>query len=209
MIINEPAGIFHCDAILFDLDGVLIDSTDAILRIWQQWADDHGVDIRDIERVAHGLRSVETIRRVAPQLDAELEAELFFQRELLDSEGVRAFDGALQLLTALPADARVIVTSGRMELVKIRMKKAGLPLPELLVTANDVKEGKPSPEPYLAGAARAGVPPQKCLVVEDAPAGIQAGKAAGMKVVAVTTTHDREALLQAGADLVLTGGCLG
>ncbi len=192
-----------CDAILFDLDGVLIDSTAAILRIWNSWAGRHGVDIREIERVAHGLRSVETIRLVAPHLDVKAEAELFFQQELTDSEGVTAFDGALPLLSSLPDGAWVVVTSGRHELVMIRMGKAGLPVPRLLVTADDVQEGKPSPEPYLAGATKAGVSPERCLVVEDAPAGIQSAKAAGMRVVAIASTHSRKVLLNAGADLVL------
>ena len=194
---------FHCDAMLFDLDGVLIDSTAVILRIWQDWADRHNVDIRDIERVAHGLRSVETIRLVAPHLDAEEEAEKFFQQELTDSEGVTAFDGALPLLNSLPDGAWAVVTSGRHELVKIRMGKAGLPVPRLLVTADDVKEGKPSPEPYLAGAKKAGVSPDRCLVIEDAPAGIQSAKDAGMRVAAIASTHGREILEKKGADLVL------
>jgi sugar-phosphatase len=193
----------HCDALLFDLDGVLIDSTETILRIWKEWADRHGVDIREIERVAHGLRSVETIRRVAPHLDAEKEAELFFQRELVDSEGIKAFDGAISLLSNLPKDAWAVVTSGRSELVMIRMAKTGLPVPSQLVTANDVKEGKPSPEPYLAGAKKVGIAPDRCLVIEDAPAGIQAGKAAGMRVAAIASTHSRDVLLKTGADLVL------
>jgi sugar-phosphatase len=195
--------LIPCDALLFDLDGVLIDSTSAILRIWKDWADTHGVDIREIERVAHGLRSVETIRRVAPHLDAEKEAELFMQRELLDSNGVVAFDGAGALLNSLPEGAWAVVTSAREELVKIRMPLAGLPIPRLMVTANDVKEGKPSPEPYLAGARKVGVPPERCLVVEDAPAGIQAAKAAGMRAVAIASTHTRGALEKTGADLVL------
>jgi sugar-phosphatase len=193
----------HCDALLFDLDGVLIDSTAAILRIWRDWADRHGVDIREIERVAHGLRSVETIRRVAPHLDAEKEADLFMQRELLDSDGVVAFDGAAELLASLPEGAWAVVTSAREELVRIRVPQAGLSVPRLIVTAGDVTEGKPSPEPYLAGARKVGVPAVRCLVVEDAPAGIQAAKAAGMRVVAVASTHTRKVLEATGADLVL------
>jgi sugar-phosphatase len=195
--------LIHCDALLFDLDGVLIDSTAAILRIWKDWADRHGVDIREIERVAHGLRSVETIRLVAPHLDAEKEAELFMQRELLDSDGVVAFEGAGTLLNSLPEGAWAVVTSAREELVKIRMPLTGLPVPCLLVTASDVSEGKPSPEPYRTGAKKVGVPPERCLVVEDAPAGIQAAKAAGMRAVAITSTHTRDVLEKTGADLVL------
>ncbi|BCY16396.1 haloacid dehalogenase [Leptolinea sp. HRD-7] len=192
-----------CDALLFDLDGVLIDSTAAILRIWQEWADSHGVDMQEIERVAHGLRSEETIRLVAPHLDAKVEAELFMQRELLDSVGVVAFEGALPLVSTLPEGAWAVVTSAREELVKIRMPIAGLPVPRMLVTADDVKEGKPSPEPYLAGAKKVGVAPERCLVVEDAPAGIQAAKAAGMRVVAVASTHSHDVLEMNGADMVL------
>jgi mannitol-1-/sugar-/sorbitol-6-phosphatase len=200
---TDTVNQFHCDALLFDLDGVLIDSTETILRIWKDWADRHGVDIHEIERVAHGLRSVETILRVAPHLDAEKEAELFFQRELVDSDGIKAFDGARPLLSSLPEEAWAVVTSGRSELVKIRMAKAGLPVPHHLVTANDVKEGKPSPEPYLAGAKKVGVDPDRCLVIEDAPAGILSAKAAGMHVISIASTHTRDALLHTGADLVL------
>jgi mannitol-1-/sugar-/sorbitol-6-phosphatase len=194
---------FLCDALLFDLDGVLIDSTAAILRIWQEWADRHGVDIREIERVAHGLRSIETIRWVAPHLNAEEEAERFMQRELQNSDGVTAFEGVKELLSSLPADAWAVVTSGREELVKMRMAKAGLAIPRLLVTANDVKEGKPSPEPYLAGAKKVGVAPERCMVIEDAPAGIQSAKAAGMRVAAIASTHSRDVLENTGADLVI------
>ncbi|HEX7556590.1 MAG TPA: HAD family hydrolase [Leptolinea sp.] len=201
--INDNPNQFECDAILFDLDGVLINSTGNIIGHWQVWADKNGIDINKISKVAHGLRTIETMRLVAPHLNVEKEAKLFFENELLDTTGIVAIDGARHILTSLPEAAWAIVTSGDLELFKVRMAKAGLPVPRFLVTANDVKHGKPSPEPYLTGAKRIGVPPERCIVIEDAPAGIEAGKKAGMRVIAIASTHHRDELLGNGADIVL------
>lgn len=191
---------FTCNAVLFDLDGVLIDSTPNILRHWKTWADEHGMDIREIERVAHGLRTVETMRLVAPHLDAEQEARLFAEHELKDLTGITAVEGARELITSFNGMKWAVVTSGCRKLVHLRMGQAGLPVPEYLVTADDVISGKPSPEPYLKGAQLLGVKPQNCLVVEDAPAGIEAGTKAGMRVVAVASTHTRAMLAETQAD---------
>jgi sugar-phosphatase len=194
---------FECDAILFDLDGVLIDSNSCIVRLWQNWADDHALDIEKIMQNAHGIRTIETIKIVAPHLDAVQEAALFEAREAQDTEGVFAIDGAAQILAALPQDTWAIVTSGTDGLVKARLKKTNLPIPAQLVTANDVRQGKPDPEPYLLGARRLGLPAERCVVLEDAPAGVTAGKRAGMRVIGIASTHTREELLAQGADLVL------
>jgi len=183
-----------CEAVLFDLDGVLIDSTSCIVRHWTAWATRHGLDASAVLKVAHGLRTVETMRLVAPHLDVEVEAERYTAGELADTEGVVVVEGALYLLGALPSAAWAVVTSGSAELATARMRRVGLPIPATLVTADDVQRGKPAPDPYLLGAARLGMSVEQCVVVEDAPAGIDAACAAGMRVIGVAATHSREAL---------------
>jgi mannitol-1-/sugar-/sorbitol-6-phosphatase len=190
----------ECAAILFDLDGVLIDSTESITRHWQQWAERHGLDLAEIMRIAHGRRTVETIRLVAPHLPVEEEARSFAAIEAVDTQGVVAIDGALSLLAPLPAEAWAIVTSGTRDVATARLRSLGLPVPTLMVTAEDVVNGKPHPEPYLAGAARLGVPVDQCVVVEDSPAGIAAASAAGMRTVGVASTH---AVSELGAATVI------
>lgn len=187
----------RCDAMLFDLDGVLIDSTSCIARHWATWAGQHGLDVSEVMRVAHGLRTVETIRLVAPHLDAEAEAERHTAREIADTDGIVALEGARQLLAALPANTWAVVTSGCAELATARLRRADLPVPAVLVSADDVQRGKPAPDPYLLGAARLGVPVERCVAVEDAPAGIQSARSAGMRVIGVATTHPPEALSDA------------
>ncbi|MBP8291510.1 MAG: HAD hydrolase-like protein, partial [Caldilineaceae bacterium] len=147
-MMNELA----CDALLFDLDGVLIDSSTAIVRNWRAWADRHGIDVAQIVQVMHGVRSIETIRAVAPQLDAVQEAAWLTAREVADTDGVVPMPGARQLLAALPAGSWTIVTSGSADLARARLQAAGLPVPAQIVTADDVTQGKPAPEPYLLGA---------------------------------------------------------
>ena len=195
--------ILDCEVVLFDLDGVLVDSSQCITRHWQEWADRHSLDIDEIMQVAHGLRSGDTMRLVAPHLDIEAEERQYMAMEETDHEGVTAIDGARQVLARLPAESWAIVTSGSARLARGRLAYVGLPVPNVLVTAEDVKDGKPSPEPYLLGAKRLGVPFDKCVVIEDAPAGIQAGKSAGMRVVGIAATHTRQALLETGADVVI------
>lgn len=192
-----------CDALLFDLDGVLIDSSPAIVRNWQKWADRHNIDMAAIMRVMHGVRSVETIRQVAPHLDADAEAAWLTAVEVTDTEGVMAMPGARQLLAALPVDAWTIVTSGSRDLAQARLRTAALPIPTQLVTADDVTQGKPAPEPYLSGARRLGLAPARCLVIEDAPAGVQAGRSAGMQVLSIASTHAPDELLAIGATAVV------
>jgi sugar-phosphatase len=186
-----------CDALLFDLDGVLIDSTSCITRHWTTWADLHGLNIGEVMEVAHGLRTVETMRLVAPHLDAEAESKQHTAREIADTDGIVAIEGALQLLDALPGDAWAVVTSGCAELATARLRRAGLPVPVVLVTADDVLHGKPAPDPYLLGAERLGVPVEQCVAIEDAPAGLQSARAAGMRAIGVASTHSREELHRA------------
>ena len=193
----------HCDALLFDLDGVLIDSSTAIARHWANWAAQHDIDVAQILRVAHGVRSVETIQQVAPHLDAVQEAARLTAWEVADTAGVVAMPGAHQLLESLPTAAWTIVTSGSAELARARLRAAGLPVPARLVTADDVTHGKPAPEPYLRGASLLGVSPAHCVVIEDAPVGIEAGRRAGMRVLGVASTHTRADLLACGVTALI------
>jgi sugar-phosphatase len=185
-----------CDALLFDLDGVLIDSTSCITRHWQEWAARHGLDLSAVMQAAHGVRTVETMRLVAPHLDAEKEAERFTAGEIADTDGVVVIEGAPELLAGLPNDAWAVVTSGSAQLATARLRRAGLPVPSVLVTADDVRQGKPAPDPYLLGAARLGLPVDSCVAVEDSPAGIQAARAARMRVIGIAATHPREELVR-------------
>ena len=191
---------FVCQGILFDLDGVLVDSTGAVARVWRRWAQEHGLPPERVIREAHGRRSIETIRVLAPHLEAAGENQVVENMEITDQEGVVAVPGALELLRSLPANSYAIVTSATHALAMARIRHAGLPTPQYLVTADDVREGKPSPQPYLQGAALLGLAPSECVVFEDAPAGIESAHTAGMRVVALTTTFPRQELAAADAD---------
>lgn len=185
---------FLVRGILFDLDGVLIDSTPCVTRVWRTWALERGLDPDYVIHVAHGRRSIETVQKVAPDLDAEKENQEIERRELNDTHGITAFPGALELLHSLPPNAWTIVTSGTRALATKRMKVAGLPVPSEFVSADDVVLGKPNPEPYLRGAKYLAMEPGDCLVFEDAPSGIRAAHAAEMKVLALPTTYPEEEL---------------
>jgi len=190
---------FFCSAILFDLDGVLCDSTGAVDREWREWARRKGVDAEAVMAIAHGVRTIEVIRRVAPHLDAEAEADAIENDEASDQAGVSVMPGAVELVRSIPPGRWGVVTSGSRLLASARLPFCGLPVPEVLVTSDDVTNGKPHPEPYLKGAARLGFDPAECLVIEDAPAGIQAARAAGIKVIGITSTYPAEALVHADA----------
>jgi sugar-phosphatase len=191
--------IFSAKAILFDMDGVLMDSTPSVERVWRTWAANHGLDPECVAGQAHGRRSIETIRHVAPELDAEKENMIVEQMEIDDKEGVTALPGAADLLAHLPPDRFGIVTSATHPLAIARLGYAGLPVPRHMVTADDVIRGKPSPEPFLKGAALLGIAPADCLVFEDSPAGIASARSAGMKAIALQTTYPLNQLHDAGA----------
>ena len=188
-----------CQAVLFDLDGVLVDSTPAVARVWTRWAVAHGIDPQRAITHAHGRRSIETVRALAPELNAAEENLRVEQMEIEDREGVTAIPGSARLLNSLPQDRFAIVTSATAGLAQARLGYAGLPLPRNLVTADDVTKGKPSPEPYLKGAELLGVEPGDCLVFEDAPAGIASAHAAGMQAIAIPTTYPAAELNRANA----------
>jgi sugar-phosphatase len=194
----------RCRGVLFDLDGVLVDSTPAVERVWAGWARQHGLVPEEVVRKAHGRPSIATIRELLPRADQEAENREVERREIADVEGVIPLPGAMELLQALPLDRWAIVTSCTHALAHVRIGATGLPRPRHLVTATDVKHGKPDPEPYLKGAQILGFRALDCLVIEDAPAGIRAGKAAGARVLALQTTSNDADLHQAGADWIVS-----
>jgi sugar-phosphatase len=194
----------RCSAMLFDMDGVLVSSTPAVARVWSKWAVEHGFDPKEVSARAQGRPSISTLRDYLPNADHEAENRLVERAEMEDLEGVTAIPGAKELLASLPGDRWAIVTSSTKPLAEVRLRHAGLAQPACFVTSSDIVNGKPHPEPYLKAAAKLGVAPEDCVVVEDVAAGIQAGKSAGCKVIAFsTTTPDKEALRKAGADWVL------
>jgi sugar-phosphatase len=183
-------------AILCDLDGVLVDSGDMVEAVWREWAAGQGLDADAVARASHGVPSREVIASVAPHLPAAEEAERVDR--LHAQTGGEALPGAAELLARAPHDALAVVTSCGAELAAARLRSAGLPAPAILVTADAVRRGKPAPDAYLVAAQALGARPSDCVVVEDSPAGVHAGRAAGMTVWAVTTTHTEAELTDAG-----------
>ncbi|MEW1953120.1 HAD-IA family hydrolase [Terrabacter sp. NPDC080008] len=179
------------DAVLFDIDGTLVDSTPAVERTWTTWASRHGLDPAEILAVCHGRRAEDTVSRFVPAHERAAAVAELEELELADLDEVVALPGARELLTRLPSDRWAAVTSGSQRLMRARLAAAELPVPAVLIAAEDVRTGKPDPEGYELAADRLGVPPSRCLVVEDAPAGIAAGLAAGARTLAVSTSHDR------------------
>ena len=185
------------------MDGVLIDSTPAVARVWRKWAVEHGFDPAEVVSRAHGRPSLTTVREYLPHSDAVAENREVERREIEDLEGVVLLPGTRELLTALPPDRWTIATSCTRALAEVRLRAAGLPVPEKLVTSTDVVHGKPHPEPFLKAASRLGFAATDCVVLEDVPAGIRAGKASGASVIAMRTTVPEAELRAAGADWVL------
>lgn len=179
----------QCSAFLFDLDGVLVDSRAVVERVCRLWAARLGIDSAALLRVAHGRRTRDTVRIVAPHVDPEQEVAWIDNAELLDTEGLVEVPGVRRFLTSLPAGAWAVVTSCAPDLARLRLSAVGLPIPEVVVTSDDVASGKPAPDGYRLGAQRLGIDPASCVVFEDAPPGIAAGLAAGARVVALRTTH--------------------
>jgi sugar-phosphatase len=215
-VIEKTMITFRCSAILFDLDGVLIDSTRSVERQWRAWAREKEIDEEKVIAIAHGVRALEVIRAVAPHLDAEEEVRRLEAREAGDQVDVVVMPGAIEFSKSIPNERWGVVTSGTRALASARLQLGGFQVPKALVTADDVVHGKPHPEPYLRGAQLLKVKPEECLVIEDAPAGIQAAHAAGMKVVGFASTYRPEKLREANAvtgsfselSAVLEGSCL-
>lgn len=191
-----------CDAILFDLDGVLVDSRECVERTWRRWAAERGLDPELVLREAHGRRTYETIARVAPHLDATVEGTRIAASETGETRGLYEIAGARELLGSLPPRSWAIVTSGIRAVAETRIRHMRLPSPPVLIPADEVTHGKPHPEGYLAAAQRLMIDPARCIVVEDAPPGIEAARAAGMRSIGVLGTYPADALV--GADIVVS-----
>lgn len=192
--------LIRCSAVLFDMDGVLIDSTPAVARLWRWWAERRGFDPEAATRQAHGRPNSETMRELLPDGDYAAETRAVEQREIEDLSDVVALPGAAELLRALPREHWTIVTSATRQLAEVRLHAAGLPVPQAMVTASELNHGKPHPEAYQKGAAALRTSPNDCLVIEDAPSGVRSGKTAGAQVLALCTTIPGPELLAAGAD---------
>lgn len=187
----------RADALLVDLDGTLVDSTVPVRRVWGAFAERHGLEPEEVHRFAQGRPSRETIRLLVPDADHAAEAAIIEATEVTDTRGVRALPGAAEVLAS--ARPVAIVTSCSTALATARLRAAGLPVPRLLVSSDGLERGKPDPACFLLGARRVGVDPGRCVVLEDAPAGIRAGQAAGAAVIALRTTHGDDELRDADA----------
>jgi sugar-phosphatase len=197
--IVTPPRSFRCRAILFDLDGVLVDSAECVERTWRGWAARHGLDAEKVIAVAHGRRTVETIALVAPHFAATEEAAALESSEAMTSEGVYEIPGARELLGSLPPNRWAVVTSGVHSVAELRIRLTGLPTPSVMVCADDISRGKPDPEGYVTAAAGLGVAASECIVIEDAPAGIEAAHNAGMVVIGIASTYPADRLEDADA----------
>jgi len=176
------------------MDGILISSIGSVERSWTKWAHANGVDPALARETAHGRRAIETIAKLRPDLESDAELRVIEEMEIEDNEGLTVLPGVQDLIAALPANRWTVVTSATERLARIRLAAAGIRVPERLVTADQVKRGKPDPEPFLVGAALLGVAPAECVVFEDSSSGVVAGRDAGCTVVATTFSHSAESL---------------
>lgn len=183
--------------ILFDMDGVLVSSIGSVTRCWKQWAKNYGVPNAESYEVPHGMRAIEIIRQLRPDIDPQEGLRVIEDLEMEDMADLTVLPGVKKLLESLPLDRWAIVTSATRRLLLGRLKAAGLPVPERIISGDMVERGKPHPEPYRRGAELLGLRPAECIIVEDAPSGVGAGKAAGGRVLAVLGTHSAEELAEA------------
>jgi sugar-phosphatase len=201
--ISNTTGVlsFRCQAILFDLDGVLVDSAECVERTWRNWASRHRLDPEHVIAFAHGRRTIETVRLVAPGLNAEAEVAELEAGEATKTEGIYEIETAREMVERLPVRRWAVVTSGIRAVAEFRLRHTRMPVPSVMICADEIARGKPDPEGYLAAAAQLGNAPADCIVIEDAPSGIAAARAAGMRVVAIASTFPPEQLT--GADAVV------
>jgi mannitol-1-/sugar-/sorbitol-6-phosphatase len=188
-LIDVPA-VVTCEAVLFDMDGTLVDSTAVVERQWARWAASRRVDLAAVLAISHGRPTIETLSRIAPQWATTEEAAAVEATTPEDDDAILPVTGARELASALPPSRWAVVTSAGRALAVARLTAAGLPLPAVLVTADDVSPGKPDPGGYLEAARRLSARPERCLVFEDAPVGVRAGISAGAIVIGMTTTFD-------------------
>jgi mannitol-1-/sugar-/sorbitol-6-phosphatase len=187
----------ECQAIIFDLDGVLVDSIPGILRFWREWALFHGINHPDLDTLAITSRTEEAVRQLAPHLNVQVEAEYLEGQEATANEGLYAIRGARSLLDCLPPESWGVFTSVSRETALAKLRAANLPEPRVLISGSQVLHGKPAPDGYLLAASQLGVFPGECLVIEDTLVGVEAAKAAGMPVIALATTYPPENLVSA------------
>jgi sugar-phosphatase len=188
-------------AILFDLDGVLVDSQRAVELVWREWGRLRNRDPEPFIAMAHGRRTSETLRMVAPDLDAQTEAAVLDRMEEECTEGLKPGRGAINLVRGIPLGRWGVVTSGHRHVATLRLTSVGIPIPPVLITGDQVSRGKPDPEPYRQGVKMMGCAPSECVVVEDAPPGIVSARDAGVRVIALRTTYGSDAL--SSADVVV------
>ena len=192
-VISSPV-LVRCKGVLFDMDGILVSSLGSVDRTWTKWSLMRGLDPAYVLSIVHGCRAIDSLARLRPDLDSEAELKIVEDIEVADNEGLKVLPGVLDLLAALPRDRWTVVTSATERLARIRMGAGGIPVPQRLVTAEQVTKGKPHPEPFLNGAAIIGLKPEECVVFEDSSSGAQAGRAAGCTVIATTFSHSVESL---------------
>jgi sugar-phosphatase len=183
--------------ILFDMDGVLVSSIGSVVRCWRRWAKMYEIPDADTYEVPHGMRAIDIVKSLRPDIDPEEGLRVIEDMEIEDTADLIVLPGVKDLLKSLPVERWAIVTSATKRLMLGRLKVAGLPVPERIISADMVERGKPDPEPYRRGAALLGWRAEECVVVEDAPSGVGAGKAAGCRVLGVLGTHSAEELLEA------------
>jgi sugar-phosphatase len=196
-----------CRGLLFDMDGVLVDSTPAVARVWGLWATKYGLDPDAIVKRAHGRPSLATIQDLLPCATPQVHAaenDWMERAEIADLDGVVALPGTRELLSTLPPNKLAVVTSATRDLAQVRLRAADLlQFAQHLITSDDIQCGKPDPEPYQKGAAALGLCPADCVVIEDAAAGVRSGKAAGARVIGLRTTSSDEELRGAGVDWII------
>jgi sugar-phosphatase len=198
--LNKPVCV-NAKGILFDMDGVLVSSIEAAVRCWRRWAKQYEVPNAEELELPHGVRSIDIVKMLRPDIDPQEGQRAIEDMEVEDVADLRVLPGVKVLLESLPPERWAIVTSATRRLLLARLTAAGLPVPERIISGDMVKRGKPDPEPYRRGAELLGFRPEECVVVEDAPSGVGAGRAAGCRVLAVLGTHSAAEL--AGADWVV------
>lgn len=184
----------QCQGVLFDMDGILISSIGSVERSWTKWALMRGIEPARAIEVAHGRRAIETVSILRPDLNSVDELKVIEDIEVNDGKDIEILPGVKGLLAALPAERWTVVTSATERLARARLAQAGLPVPERMITADQVERGKPEPDPFLAGARLLGFAAEDCVVFEDSASGVQAGHAAGCTVIATTFSHEAASL---------------
>ncbi|HEV2274230.1 MAG TPA: HAD-IA family hydrolase [Acidobacteriaceae bacterium] len=180
--------------LLFDMDGVLISSLGSVERSWETWARQRGLDATATVKAAHGMRAIDTVRKLWPHGDHAAELKVIEDLEVADTADLQILEGVKPILQSIPQRYWTIVTSATERLARARLSYAGIPVPERIITGDMVLRGKPDPEPYIRGAQLLGVAPSECVVIEDSRSGAEAGRAAGCRVLATIFSHSIEAL---------------